>query len=254
MHLISIPLLLLFNFSNISVFSDRFRYKTDELHGASTWVSLDHAHGGFEFESLHVLGSSHLVFEDGAEQDTPFSVNLGTVYSDKTGLYGSVIIFNNLCTVCSDKTGLYGSVIMFNLATWAPCTAIKTGVYGCVIFNLTTRAYSDKTGLYGCVIIFNNLGTLYSDKTGLYGCVIIFNNLGSVYSDRTGVYGCVIILNLTTSALYRDKTGLYGCVLTFNNIGNVYSDKTGLCGCVIIFNLTTLVLCTAIKQVLTVVS
>ena len=155
MHLISIPLLLLFNFSNISVFSDRFRYKTDELHGASTWVSLDPAHGGLEFESLHVLGSSHLVFEDGAEQDTPFSVNLGTVYSDKTGLYGSVIIFNNLCTVCSDKTGLYGSVIMFNLATWAPCTAIKTGVYGCVIFNLTTRAYSNKTGVYGCVIIFN---------------------------------------------------------------------------------------------------
>ena len=51
--------------------------------------------------------------------------NLGTVYSDKTGLYGSVIIFNNLGTVYSDKTGLYGSVIILNLTTWALCTAIK---------------------------------------------------------------------------------------------------------------------------------
>ena len=138
MHLISIPILL-FNFSNISIFSDNFRYKTDELHGASTWVSLDPAHGGFEFESLHVLGSSHLVFEDGAEQDTPFSVNLGTVYSDKTGLYGLVIIFNNPGTVYSDKAGLYGSVIIFN----NPGTVYidKTGLYGSVIiFNLTTRA------------------------------------------------------------------------------------------------------------------
>ena len=116
MHLISIPSLLLFNFSNISVFSDRFRYKTDELHGASAWVSLDPAHGGLEFESLHVLGSSHLVFEDGAEQDTPFSVNLGTVYSDKTGVYGCVIILN--------------------LTTWALCTAIKQVFV--IIFNLTT--------------------------------------------------------------------------------------------------------------------
>ena len=62
-----------------------FRYQKDELHGASTWVELNATRGRFEFESLHVGGGSHLVFEDGAQQDTPFAVDIGTVFSDTTG-------------------------------------------------------------------------------------------------------------------------------------------------------------------------
>ncbi|KAL8620482.1 hypothetical protein ACOMHN_056874 [Nucella lapillus] len=56
----------------------------DELHGAATWVMRNASHGDLEFESLQVKGGSHLVFEAGGDQDTPFPVNIGAVYGDTT--------------------------------------------------------------------------------------------------------------------------------------------------------------------------